>query len=280
MQGIIFVTWESYLAKRFGSTVFNSYRASVGETAVSAPLASHVYEDAILLQGVAVATKLTGVSVTMLLREYGRYFITNSLTNHLCVYLLSSVHSGRDLLLTMREAHAQLHRSAHALTPPLFSYEAISNNPNELALIYDSSRQLCPVLYGAIEGAAELFGETVRIVESTCMKQGAHACRFEIAFYANHQQPKKKEAQEMYQLRRSQMDVANMVLEILPSYEGMTALEVQITLQKEKPDLHKLRLSTTLETLRQLQYAGLITSSISSPGEDLMKHRYWRAPTV
>src|SRR5207302_8206902 len=129
------------------------------ETTATAPLVSRVYDDATLVAGVAAASRLTQLPTEMLLREYGRYFISNGLTSHLCAYLLAQVHSGRDLLLRMREAHAQMRRTPDGLIPPLFGFEPLSSNPNGLTLIYDSPRQLCSVLWGAIEGAAQRYGE-------------------------------------------------------------------------------------------------------------------------
>src|SRR5947207_630716 len=168
MHGLIFVTWEKYLSERFGSSLLHAYRGAVGETAATAPLVSRVYDDATLLAGVGVACQLTHIPVDTLLREYGRYFMLNGLTSHLCAYLLSQVHSGRDLLLTMRQAHAQMRRTPDGLIPPLFGFEPLSSNPNGLTLIYDSPRQLCSVLWGAIVGAAQRYGEQVHILEHTC----------------------------------------------------------------------------------------------------------------
>ena len=71
------------------------------------PIANRLYDDATLVAGVRTASELTGLSVDTLLREYGRYFILNGLTGHLCTYLLTQVQSSRDLLLTMRDAHAR-----------------------------------------------------------------------------------------------------------------------------------------------------------------------------
>ena len=146
MQGLIFVTWEKYLAERFGSPLLHTYRAAIGETAATAPLASRVYDDAALLAGVGAASQLTGLPADTLLREYGRYFILNGLTRHLCAYLLNQVHSGAELLLTMRDAHAQMRRTPDALTPPLFRYELLPPHHNHLTLVYDSPRKVCAVL--------------------------------------------------------------------------------------------------------------------------------------
>src|SRR5712692_3427248 len=141
MHGLIFVTWEKYLSDRFGSSLLHEYRNAIGETAASAPLASRVYDDATLLAGVGAACQLSGFSADTLLREYGHYFMLNGLTSHLCAYLLTKVHSGRDLLLAMRDAHAQMRRTPDAITPPLFKYETISFQRNDFALIYDSPRK-------------------------------------------------------------------------------------------------------------------------------------------
>src|SRR5712692_11719679 len=214
MHGLIFVTWEKYLSERFGSALLHSYRAAIGETAATGPLASRVYDDATLLAGVGAACKLTRLSADTLLREYGRYFMLNGLTSHLCAYLLTPVHSARDLLLAMRDAHAQMRRTPDAITPPLFKYETISFQRNEFALLYDSPRKLCAVLLGAIEGAAERYGEQVQVVERTCMQRGAAVCRFEMWFYRLASQASQPlETPEQVARRSAQQQFANLVLE-------------------------------------------------------------------
>lgn len=280
MQGIIFVTWEKFLGERFGNSFLNVYRNAIGETAATAPLTSKVYDDVSLLAGVKAACQLTGMSSSSILREYGHYFVTNSLTSHLCSYLLTQVHSGRELLIAMRDAHAQMRRTPDALTPPVFSYEVFSDNPNEFALIYDSPRHLCAVLYGAIEGAAERFKERVRIVESSCMKQGASVCRFEVSFQSTRSgQTAQLETPEMQRQRMAQRYLDNIVLESLPYQGGITLNELQRILQKKPISPMYLRPRVVLEALRHLQFAGLIASTSNTPGDELMKRRYWRAPT-
>ncbi len=270
MHGLIFVTWEKYLAERFGTSLLSQYRFAIGESVASSPLASRVYDDALLLAGVGAASELTHLPSDTLLREYGRYFILNGLTSHLCAYLLEQVHSGRELLLAMRDAHTQLRRTPDALTPPLFAYEAISFNPNELALLYDSPRKLCAVLWGAIEGAAERYGEQVSLVERSCMHRGAAACRFEMRFTRPQAQQPQDEAPELVARRQAQRHLAERVLTMLPTFDGVTLAQLQVRLQ--------VRPSVLLEALHHLQHAGLIGSTARS-GDDLSHRRYWRVPT-
>jgi Haem-NO-binding len=277
MHGIIFVTWEKYLSERFRGSVLAKYRQTIGETAATAPLASRVYSDDLLLAGVGAASRLTHVPVETLLREYGRYFMTNGITRHLCAYLLSQVHSGRDLLLTMQAAHEQMSRLPDGLTPPLFRYAALPQTPNGLVLIYDSPRQLCPVLHGAIEGAAERYGEQVHIRETSCMKRGDAVCRFELRFSAASSAPEESsELVERYLLRQQ---FAQSLLSLLPESGGLTLAELQEMLSLHGFAQEWTRPARLVEALRHLHHVGLVATSANEPGDDFTHRRYWRAPT-
>lgn len=280
MHGLIFVTWEKYLVNRFNTSLLNTYRAKIGEDTTNAPLASKVYDDVMLLAGVATAHELTQVPVDTLLQEYGRYFLTNELTSSRCSYLLTQVHSGRDLLLVMRDAHAQMRRAPGGLTPPIFGYEAVFEYSNSLTLIYDSSRQLCPLLWGAIEGAAERYGQQVRIHERTCMRQGDDACRFDVTFLPAKNIHDAHETPEQIARLKQQQQVDNLVLSLLPPQQGVTMAQLQGLLQKQGqvPATHQ-RLNRILESLQHLYHAGLIANTANEPGDTLTNRRYWRVPT-
>ncbi|GCE20143.1 heme NO-binding domain-containing protein [Dictyobacter kobayashii] len=280
MHGLIFVTWEKYLVERFNTSFLNVYRAKIGESATNAPLASRVYDDAMLLAGVAAVHELTQVPVDVLLREYGRYFLINGLTSSRCSYLLTQVHSGRDLLLVMRNAHTQMRRIPDGLTPPVFSYEAVFENSNSLTLIYDSSRQLCPVLWGAIEGAAGRYGQQVHIQEKECMRLGDDVCRLDVSFSPVEYTHVVQETPEQIARHKQQQQIDNLILSTLPSQKGVTLAQLQtlLKLQKEVPETHQ-RVSRILESLQHLSHAGLAANTANEPGDTLTSRRYWRAPT-
>jgi hypothetical protein len=280
MHGLIFVTWEKYLSDRFGSRFLDAFRDRIGETAANSPLASRVYDDATFLAGVGTASKLSHFSADMLMREYGRYFLINGLTSHLCAYLLTKVHSGRDLLLMMRKAHAQMRRTPEGLSPPVFGFEALASYPNGLTLIYDSHRQLCPVLFGAIEGAAERFKEKVQIIERTCMRYGGTECRFEIYFFARPASSLLIETPEQIAHRKARQQLANLVLSLLPDEDGVTLTDLQKDMRLRLNNPNLLRPIVLLEALRHLQHAGLVASTANQPGDDLTHRRYWSVPTT
>ncbi len=278
MHGLVFVTWENYLSERFGFPLLSRYRAALGETPINTPLASQVYTDEALITGIEQAGRLTGLSIDHLLHEYGRYFITNGLTSHRCAYILSQVHTGPDLVLSMREAHAQMHRAIDRVTPPIFSYEVLPGSDNRsIRLTYESPRQLCPLLMGSIEGAAQRYNEKVTIVERTCMRRGADACRFDLRFSSpdgvNTQTPQQKASQRRQQQR------ANLILRILPPTDGVTWIELQHQLQNMEVAHAFLRPYALIETLQHLQHAGLVTSTAHT-GDILDRRRYWRTPII
>jgi hypothetical protein len=121
VHGLIFVTWEKYLATRFQGDIINRYRTLLDGIAPAPVLADRVYDDATLLAAVKAASNITHVPADLLLREYGYYFITNALTRHRCAYLLNQTNNGLDLLLAMHDAHEQMSRLPDGLTPALFS---------------------------------------------------------------------------------------------------------------------------------------------------------------
>jgi hypothetical protein len=277
MHGLIFVTWEKYLSERFTSSVLSEYREALAGTVAAMPLASRVYDDDMLLKGIAATSRITHLPPETLLREYGRYFITNGLTRHLCAYILFQIHSARDLLLAMHDAHEQMSRLPGGLAPPLFKYRIPPQHSDELILIYDSPRKICPVLMGAIEGAAARYGEQVYVVEQTCMKRGDPVCRFEIRFFASS--TGSPETPEQIERQQVKQQFAQFILSLLPDSGGITLAELQKTLSLRGLKKEWVRPAILLEALRHLHHAGLVASTANHSGDDFMHRRYWRVPT-
>ena len=278
MHGLIFMTWEKYLAERFGPSFLQSYRKSIGEPISALPLANRLYDDAALLAGVGAAHDLSRFPVETLLREYGRYFILNGLTGHLCSYILSNVSSGRDLLLTMRDAHARLRRTLDGMQPPLFEY--LSAAPHEVTLLYDSPRQLCTVLFGAIEGAALRYGETVQIEELSCMKKGAASCKIKASFFPPRTDPTRYTSPPNPVRREERLTLLKQVWAVLPeagTVDGFTLGSLQERLKRySQVPTSQLRPALLLEALQQLQFAGYAISTATVANDDFMHRRYWR----
>lgn len=280
MLGLIFMTWEKYLATRFGNALLQNYRMQMGETSAEALVASRYYDDELMLRGVGIVSTITRMPVDMLLREYGRYFIINALTGKLCAYLLTQVHSGRELLLAMRDAHARQRVAFEGATPPVFEYGE-STRPNEVLVTYRSERHLCALLYGTIEGAALRYNEQVQIVEHTCMKEGADACRIEALFTLKEQKPAVVQTSEQEYYQHLQKQFSDLIFSSLPSYgreEGRTLLEMRNLLAARGLPAYYQRPAIMLEAIQHLQFAGLAMSNANKESGSMMSRRYWRTP--
>lgn len=278
MHGLIMVTWEKFLQERFGTAIVNAYRNEISHLESGLTLMSRVYDDRVLFTGLAAVVNATGKNMDTLLKEFGHYFLTNSLTDRMCSYLLTRVNNARDLLLMMSTAHAQMRRSSQQVMAPIFSYKALSNNPNEILLTYDSNRQLCALLWGAIEGAATRFKESVEIVEQACMRKGARVCVFEVRFTGSVNIQKKLPTNTALQTQyREQHRLADLVLQVLPADRGITLQEILERL-KAMPNLlpQQVRPTTLLSAVTHLQAAGLIGSTANNPGDNLTMRRFWR----
>ncbi len=299
MHGLIFVTWEKYLAERFGTSLLGDYRRKIGESPSDAPLTSRVYDDELLLAGVAAASQLTRTPVDTLLHEYGRYFILNGLTSRLCSYLLTQVHGGRDLLLVMSQAHEQMSQVGDGVTPPLFGYEAMPGDPSSLYLYYDSPRRLCTLLHGSIEGAAIRYGEHAQVSEQTCMKLGAAACKFAVRFTPSSspsavplsgvslasqasQAPGISQVDPSQEERwEAQRRMADLVYAILPDEGGITLSEAQQELRERHPEIvEATRPFLVLEALNHLHHVGWVATTANEPGDTLGNRRYWRTTRI
>lgn len=293
MKGIIFVVWEKYLADRFGSTFIRNYRSHIGESQDQLPLTGRTYPDALLVKGLRAASQLSFVSEDRLMFDYGRYFMINGLVEYLCGYLLAQSWSASELLLQMRDAHAQMRRTTDGVEPPLFAYEVLSADRNHMILTYDSSRKLCSLLDGCIHGTAERFGEKVVTRETSCMKKGDAVCRFEVRFqgesWAKRATPETLKNEKQ---RLSKQGLSNLILQTLPDdqHASMTLNEIYQAIKQNQgsysPEIYREPQQITVKHVSQvytvvtkLEQVGLIASTVNQADDMFENRRYWRAPT-
>jgi predicted hydrocarbon binding protein len=62
--------------------------------------------------------------------------------------------------------------------PPKLECSRIS--PDQVVIVYKSSRKLCPIGKGIIKGIAEHYNDKVTIIEPECMLRGGAQCRLQV----------------------------------------------------------------------------------------------------
>lgn len=138
------------------------------------------YPDDMTAALLKAASEVSGLPMETVMVEYGKFMVTNTLKAHYATYFKLAGSSAREFLLNMDRIHEQATRSILGSAPPKFGYEELADG--RLLMHYRSKRALCPVLYGLILGVGLLFGEEVRVRETTCMKNGDPYCTMEVSF--------------------------------------------------------------------------------------------------
>ena len=175
MHGLIFVSMRDYLVAEHGATTEQDVMA--GEPRY---LVSEAYLDERFIALVDRACRLTGLPRETLLHDFGVYTAEKTFARlYPALFALSP--TARTFLLTVETSIHQVVRVAlpDALPPEL---EITETDGNAISITYTSSRRLCAVLRGLVEGTARHYGETAQIEELACMQRGDEACRFGVRF--------------------------------------------------------------------------------------------------
>src|SRR5262249_50266045 len=147
--------------------------------------------------------------------------------------------------------------------------------PNQLIVVYQGPRQLCPLLQGAIEGAGMRYHEKVNIVHDPheCMRHGGRICRLSIQFEPTIVAQEESTPSGRV---RSQDDIRRLVLQALPhDVRGAITLDqLPAAIRYHAPIGEKVPALRTCQldvALRQLMAIGLVAST------NTFSHcRYWR----
>ena len=182
MHGLIFVSLRDYLVAEHGATAEQHVMA--GEPLY---LVSEAYPDERFIALVDRASALTGLPRQTLLHDFG-VFTAEKTFARLYPALFALSPTARTFLLTVETSIHQVVRVAlpDALPPEL---DVSETGENAISITYTSSRRLCAMLRGLVEGTARHYGETVQIEELACMHRGDEACVFEVRFADRHERP-------------------------------------------------------------------------------------------
>lgn len=172
MHGLIHVELERFARTRLGDAAWQTALDDAGLAGREfEPTGQHADGDAVAL--VVALSKEAGVGPQALLEEFGEALVPPLLTTY---GELVDPGWGTIELVANTEAliHKVLRAGDPAAHPPLLRTAA--RGKNEILVIYASERMMCGVAKGIVRGAAVHFGETVDMVEESCMLTGDGTC--------------------------------------------------------------------------------------------------------
>lgn len=173
VHGVIFASFVDYVAARHGSDV-------ASEILADQPifLLSESYEDERLLVLINRASELTGTPEAELVYEVG-VFTAQQTFARLYPAFFAVAGGTRPFLLSVETfIHELVRATIPNASPPRLHVQPLGDDG--VTINYTSSRRLCALLAGLVEGTARHYGEEVEVDQTDCMLRDDPACVFEI----------------------------------------------------------------------------------------------------
>lgn len=177
MKGIVFNLLEEVVSHEHGEDAWDDLLSAAEVGGGYTSLGEYPDEDMLALVGAASAA--LGKPPDEVFRWFGRSALP--LLAERYPEFFGPHDSARSFLLTLNDIiHPEVRKLYPGADVPVFDFDASSDDV--LLMGYASSRHLCSLGEGLIEGAADHYGETATIRQPACMKRGDPKCVLEIAF--------------------------------------------------------------------------------------------------
>jgi hypothetical protein len=179
VTGIIFNLLEEAVVRRFGAEAWSAMLAHVGSSGYL-PFDRYPDEDLfVLLEALPVDRETTAPER---LRWFGRAAVPLLAERYPMIF--APHRSAESFLLTLNQLLHPGGPPPGAEGGPL-DLEVLESGPDaDLVLGYRSTRRLCALAEGFVTGAADWYGERVRIVQPRCMLEGEERCALVCTFEA------------------------------------------------------------------------------------------------
>lgn len=183
MKGIIFNLLEEVVTSRINDSTWDDILDETGADGAYTSLGNYPdHEFVALLTSLAKHRK---ADPQELLSWFGRQSMPLLAARY--PEFFSSHRRLRSFLLSLNEViHSEVRKLYPGADVPVFQFNhpAGSSPDDPLVIHYRSERKLCHLAEGFIHGAADHFGESVRIEQQTCMHRGDAECTIACGFQA------------------------------------------------------------------------------------------------
>lgn len=175
MKGVVFNLLEEAVLREFGPEAWDDLLDDSGVSGAYTSLGNYSDEEMTALVGAASA-KL-GMSNPQVLRWFGRRAMP--ILRERYAGLFESHTSSRSFVLSVNNIiHPEVRKLYSGAKCPFFHFREDSGG--SVTMGYESSRKMCDLAHGFVEGAADIFGDEVAITHQACMNHGADKCLMEI----------------------------------------------------------------------------------------------------
>lgn len=179
MKGIVFNLLEEVVIRHHGAEVWDDLLDAAGVGGSYTSLGS--YSDDDMERLVAAASDKLGADRATVLRWFGQQAM-QMLPKHYPDFFTPH-RSSRPFVLGVNSIiHAEVRKLYTGAECPHFQIRELEDGG--LTMDYRSSRRMCALAQGFVEGAAAHYGETVEFEHDTCVERGDAHCSFRIRWPA------------------------------------------------------------------------------------------------
>jgi heme-NO-binding protein len=173
VHGVIFTSLREYVTAAHGDELARDIFA--GQPSFEP---DEAYPDEQLTRLIDRTAQASGRAVDAVLHDFG---VHTAITTFPRLYpaFFAVAPSAREFLLTVE---ARIHELVRATIPNAAPPELaiMPLNGDGVSILYASRRGLCVLLRGLVQGTASRYGEQATLQETTCMRRGDPACRFDV----------------------------------------------------------------------------------------------------
>jgi hypothetical protein len=175
MKGVVFNLLEEAVMRKFGQDTWDDLLDDSGVAGAYTSLGNYSDEEMISL--VQTAAAKLGMSASDVLRWFGRAAMP--ILKERYPKLFAGHNSSRSFVLSVNSIiHPEVRKLYSGVSCPFFHFREGQNG--SVLMGYQSSRKMCDLAHGFIDGAADVFVDTVAIEHHSCMNHGDEKCLLEI----------------------------------------------------------------------------------------------------
>lgn len=177
MLGLVFTEFIEMVEERFSPELADELIDAVGADHGGAYTAVGYYPHQEIVAMVGALSERTGVPVADLVRAFGRHLLGRFALGH--PELFARHASLFDFLAAVDgQIHVHVHKLYEKAALPRF--RVLARDDRRLQLLYESARSMEALAAGLIDGAADHYGEPVRIAQAPWAEQERRGTLFTI----------------------------------------------------------------------------------------------------
>ena len=177
MKGVVFNLFEEVVRRSHGEDTWDALLDHAGLAGSYTSLGSYPDEDMSKL--VLAASRALAMAPADVLRWFGRGAMPILVQRY--PNFFSAHTSTRPFILSVNEIiHPEVRKVYPGADVPIFDFHDAPDGA--LLMGYQSTRKLCALAQGFVEGAAAYYGEAVNFEHLNCMHNGDPKCVFRLSF--------------------------------------------------------------------------------------------------